>query len=40
MAVKEKKAVVVNDVETDPRILYKSTQVERGVRLLASSCLC
>ena len=34
MAVREKKAVVVNDVEADPRILYKGAQVERGVRSL------
>jgi diguanylate cyclase (GGDEF)-like protein/PAS domain S-box-containing protein len=34
MAVREKQAVVVNDVDADPRILYKSAQVERGVRSL------
>ena len=34
IAVREKKAVVVNDVETDPRIRRRHTHIERGIHSL------
>ena len=35
-AVREKRSVVVNDVEADPRIRHKNAHVDRGIRSLVS----
>jgi diguanylate cyclase (GGDEF)-like protein len=35
-AVREKQAVVVNDIDTDPRIRYRSAHADRGIRSLVS----
>jgi len=36
MALREKQAVVVNDVEADPRIRHKNRHVDRGIRSLVN----
>jgi diguanylate cyclase (GGDEF)-like protein/PAS domain S-box-containing protein len=36
MAVRQKGAVIVNDIEVDPRIRYKSAHADRGLRSMVS----